>query len=53
LIGTGVPLDGEAGVGYLMREAFDLPPLMFTRDEIVALVAGALLIRAWGGMSMA
>ena len=53
LIGTGVPLDGEAGVGYLMREAFDLPPLMFTRDEIVALVAGARLIRAWGGMSMA
>ena len=38
---TGVPIDGEAGVGYIMREGFDLPPLMFTRDEIVALVAGA------------
>ncbi|MEL7462146.1 MAG: HTH domain-containing protein, partial [Pseudomonadota bacterium] len=49
LQGTGVPIDGEAGVGYLMREGFDLPPLMFTRDEIVALVAGARLIRAWGG----
>lgn len=53
LIGTGVPIDGEAGVGYLMREGFDLPPLMFTRDEIVALTAGARLIRAWGGASMA
>ncbi len=53
LIGTGVPIDGEAGVGYLMREGFDLPPLMFTRDEIVALTAGARLIRAWGGTSMA
>lgn len=53
LIGSGVPVEGEAGVGYVMREGFDLPPLMFTRDEIVALVAGARLIRAWGGMAMA
>ncbi|WP_166417262.1 helix-turn-helix transcriptional regulator [Cochlodiniinecator piscidefendens] len=53
LIGTGVPIDGEAGVGYLMREGYDLPPLMFSRDEITALVAGARLIRAWGGASMA
>ena len=50
---TGVPIDGEAGVGYLMREGFDLPPLMFSQDEIVALVAGARLIRAWGGLEMA
>ena len=34
LIGTGVPVEGEAGVGYLMRDGFDLPPLMFTRDEV-------------------
>ncbi len=50
---TGVPIDGEAGVGYILREGFDLPPLMFTRDEVVALVAGARLITAWGGASMA
>ncbi|MGB5556473.1 MAG: YafY family protein, partial [Paracoccaceae bacterium] len=53
LIGTGVPIEGEAGVGYLMRAGFDLPPLMFSRDEIVALVAGARMIRAWGGAAMA
>ena len=53
LIGSGVPVEGEAGVGYVMRTGFDLPPLMFTRDEIVALVAGARLIRAWGGTQMA
>lgn len=53
LIGSGVPIDGEAGVGYLMRDGYDLPPLMFSRDEIVALVAGARLIRAWGGHEMA
>ncbi len=50
---TGVPIDGEAGVGYLMDEGYDLPPLMFTRDEIVAVVAGARMLRAWGGASMA
>jgi predicted DNA-binding transcriptional regulator YafY len=53
LIGSGVPIEGESGVGYLMRSGYDLPPLMFTRAEIVALVAGARMIRAWGGASMA
>ncbi len=50
---TGTPIDGEAGVGYILRSGFDLPPLMFTRDEIVALVAGARMIKAWGGVTMA
>jgi predicted DNA-binding transcriptional regulator YafY len=50
---TGVPIEGEAGVGYVMREGFDLPPLMFTREEVVALVAGARIVRAWGGAGMA
>src|SRR5690606_18695573 len=50
---SGVPIDGEAGVGYLMRAGHDLPPLMFTRDEIVALVAGARKVRAFGGAQMA
>lgn len=53
LQGSGVPLEGEAGVGYILQSGFDLPPLMFTREEIVALVAGARLIRAWGGLEMA
>lgn len=53
LMASGVPIDGEAGVGYVMRAGYDLPPLMFTSDEIVALVAGARLIRAWGGTQMA
>ncbi|MGJ8611414.1 MAG: helix-turn-helix transcriptional regulator [Octadecabacter sp.] len=53
LIGSGVPIEGEAGVGYVMRAGYDLPPLMFSSDEIVALVAGARMIRAWGGTSMA
>jgi predicted DNA-binding transcriptional regulator YafY len=35
----GVPIEGEAGVGYRMRAGFDLPPLMFTTGEAKALVA--------------
>ncbi len=50
---TGVPIDGAAGIGYIMRHGFDLPPLMFTRDEIVALVAGIRMVKSWGGISMA
>ena len=53
LIGSGVPIDGEAGIGYLMRSGYDLPPLMFTRAELSALVAGARMIRSFGGAGMA
>ena len=35
----GVPIDGEAGVGYRLGAGFDLPPMMFTQDEAKALVA--------------
>lgn len=41
----GVPIDGEAGVGYRMRAGYDLPPLMITRDEAQALVAAVRLAR--------
>ena len=50
---SGVPIEGEAGVGYVMRPGFDLPPLMFTRPEVSALVTGARLVQAWGGRAMA
>ncbi len=39
LMAQGVPIEGEAGVGYRMHAAFDLPPLMFSKDEARALVA--------------
>ncbi|MFZ1814021.1 MAG: YafY family protein [Rhizobiaceae bacterium] len=53
LQGSGVPIDGEAGIGYMMRQGYDLPPLMFTREEMSALVIGARIVRAWGGARMA
>jgi predicted DNA-binding transcriptional regulator YafY len=53
LILSGVPIDGEAGVGYLLRAGFNLPPLMFTPEEMEALVTGARLVRSWGGDNLA
>ena len=35
----GVPIEGEAGVGYRLGAGFELPPLMFSHDEAKALVA--------------
>jgi len=46
---NGQPIEGEAGVGYTLRREFDLPPLMFTPEEITALALGARLVQAWGG----
>lgn len=48
LILSGVPVEGEAGVGYILRRDFDLPPLMFSREEAQALSLGAQMVRAWG-----
>jgi predicted DNA-binding transcriptional regulator YafY len=41
LKGLGAYIDGEAGVGYVLRPGFMLPPLMFTEEEIEALVLGS------------
>src|SRR5512143_2216943 len=40
-----VPIEGAAGVGYVLRKGFDLPPLMFTVDEVEAIAVGARLVR--------
>ncbi|HWC29417.1 MAG TPA: YafY family protein [Dehalococcoidia bacterium] len=47
LVISGVPIEGEAGVGYVLRKGFDLPPLMFTRDEVEALVLGTRVVSSW------
>jgi predicted DNA-binding transcriptional regulator YafY len=39
----GVPIEGEAGVGYRLGAGYDLPPLMFSTDEAKALVASVRL----------
>jgi predicted DNA-binding transcriptional regulator YafY len=53
LVSSGVPIEGEAGVGYMLRKGFDLPPLMFTEAEIEALVLGVRVVTSWGDASLA
>lgn len=50
---SGVPVEGEAGVGYRVKAGFDLQPLMFSPDEIDALVIGMRMVQAWGGPQLA
>ena len=49
----GVPIEGEAGVGYRMGAGFDLPPLMFTRNEAQALVAAVRIAQPRLDMALA
>lgn len=53
LLASGIPIDGEAGVGYRLHPDFDLPPLMFNHNEIEALVIGARMVESWGGPGLA
>ncbi|MEM7561528.1 MAG: YafY family protein [Pseudomonadota bacterium] len=43
-----VPIDGEAGIGYIMRQGYDLPPINFTVDEIEAIAVGLNLVSRTG-----
>ncbi len=53
LVLSGVPIDGEAGVGYRLRKGFDLPPLMFEKDEVTALLVGSRMVQAWTDEALA
>ncbi len=50
---SGVPIEGEAGVGYVLRKGFDLPPLMFSNEEIAALILGTRLVKSWADPGLA
>jgi predicted DNA-binding transcriptional regulator YafY len=47
-----VPIEGAAGVGYVLRRGFDLPPLMFTADELEAIAVGARLVSRTGDLGL-
>lgn len=47
LILQGVPIEGEAGVGYRFGAGFDLPPMMFSAEEAKAMVASVRLAQPW------
>ena len=49
----GVPIEGEPGHGYRLPKTFEIPPLMFERHELEALVVGARFVEAWCGPGLA
>lgn len=50
---SGMPITGEAGVGYRLMQGFHLPPLMFNEEELAALLLGARMVQAWTDKSLA
>jgi len=44
---SGIPIEGEAGVGYCLRHSLDVPPMMFNADELEALILGVRMIKTW------
>src|ERR1700751_3862687 len=52
LKGQGSHIDGEPGVGYILRPGFMLPPLMFSEEEIEAMVLGSRWVAGRGGAAL-
>ena len=50
---SGVPVEGEAGVGYRLRYRLDVPPLLFDAAELEALLVGSRMVQAWGDADLA
>lgn len=50
---SGLPIEGEAGIGYLLRPGFDLPPVTFTHDQIDALAIGLAFVERSGDPMLA
>src|ERR1700733_8260617 len=53
LIANRVPVRGEAGIGYVLDPGFDLPPMMFTTDEVEAILIGMRWLRERGDPALA
>jgi len=47
-VAQGAPIEGEAGIGFVLRRGFFLPPLRFTADEVDALILGLRLVARRG-----
>ena len=53
LIFSGIPVESETGTGYRLPDHVDLPPLMFTAEELRALVLGVRTVQSWGDSELA
>jgi predicted DNA-binding transcriptional regulator YafY len=49
---SGLPIEGEAGVGYILRPGFDLPAMTFTFEQLDALAIGLSFVEAAGDTSL-
>ena len=49
---SGLPIEGEAGVGYILRPGFDLPAMTFTFEQIDALAMGLSFVEVAGDTSL-
>ncbi|MCX5497072.1 YafY family protein [Kaistia dalseonensis] len=52
LMDQRVPIEGEAGLGYLLASGYDMPPLMLTPDELDAVVLGAQWVIGHGDKAL-
>ena len=50
---SGVPITGEAGVGYRLMRGYHIPPLMFNEEELAALLLGARMVQVWTDQGLA
>ena len=53
LVDSGVPIVGESGVGFLLREEHRLPSVIFTEEELKAIALGAEMVRMWSDRGLA
>jgi len=53
LLDTGFPVEGEAGVGYRLQPGFDIPPIMFTSEQLLAVQLGLKMVKGWSDRDLA
>lgn len=47
LINSGIPIRGEAGMGYVLQKGYELPPIMFNAAELEALLVATRMLKSW------
>ncbi len=53
LLDSGFPVEGEAGVGYRLQPGFEIPPIMFTEEQLLAVQLGLKMAQGWSDKELA
>lgn len=48
----GAQIEGEVGIGYILKPSFFIPPMMFTESEAYALILGSKWVAQYGDISL-